>query len=116
MGRTKEEAPKTYSLRITEHALQNIDDITGFIAFIRHEPINAIRIGDEIFKTIDRIERNPLAFRGCEEIPTIGKIYRKAVCLSWLIIYKIKQDEIVILGIIHSSRRTSRIKAYRNIK
>jgi plasmid stabilization system protein ParE len=74
MGRTKEEAPKNYTLRVTRHALQNIDDITGYIAYIRHEPLSAIRIADEIFKTIDRIEKNPLAFRECEEIPTKNKI------------------------------------------
>jgi plasmid stabilization system protein ParE len=103
MGNTKEKAPKTYSLRVTENALQNIDDITGYIAFIKHQPLNAIRVGDKIFETIDRIEQNPLAFRECEEIPTKTKIYRKAVCMSWNIIYKIKASEIVVLGIIHGS-------------
>jgi plasmid stabilization system protein ParE len=116
MGRTKEKAPKTCSLRVTEHALQNIDNITGYIAYIRHEPLNAIHVGDEIVKTIDRIENNPLAFRECEEIPTKNKIYRKAVCLSWLIIYKIKPAEIVILGIIHGHRKLSRIRNLRKIK
>ena len=56
MDKTKEVAPKTYSLRITEHAIQNLDNITGYIAYIRHEPLNAIRIGDELLKTVDRIE------------------------------------------------------------
>jgi len=116
MDKTKEVAPKTYSLRITEHAIQNLDNITGYIAYIRHEPLNAIRIGDELLKTVDRIEKNPLAFRECEEIPTANKIYRKAICLSWLIIYKIKSEEIVILGIIHGHRRTSKIKSLRKIK
>jgi plasmid stabilization system protein ParE len=116
MGRTKEEAPKNYTLRVTRHALQNIDDITGYIAYIRHEPLSAIRIGDEIFKTIDRIEKNPLAFRECEEIPTKNKIYRKAVCLSWLIIYKIKPVEIVILGIFHGHRRPSILRSLRKVK
>ena len=116
MGRTKENAPKTYSLRVTEHAFQNIDNITGYIAYIRHEPMNAIRIGDELLKTFDRIEKNPLAFRECEEIPTINKIYRKAVCLSWLIVYKIKPSEIVILGIIHCHRRQSKIKNLRKAR
>ena len=101
MGRSKEEAPKTYSLRITEHASRNIDYITGFIAYIRHEPLNAIRIGDEIYRTIDRIKKNPLVFRECEEIPTRNKIYRKAVCLSRMIIYKIESPNILIPGIIH---------------
>ena len=116
MGRSKEEAPKTYSLRITEHASRNIDYITGFIAYIRHEPLNAIRIGDEIYRTIDRIKKNRLVFRECEEIPTRNKIYRKAVCLSWLIIYKIESPNILILGIIHGHRRPSRIRGFRKAK
>jgi len=116
MGRTKEDAPKTYSLRVTENAFQNLDNITGYIAYIKHEPLNAIRVGNEILKTIYRIEKNPSAFRECEEIATIDKIYRKAVCLSWLIIYKIKSSEIVILGIIHGHRSRSRIKNLRKVK
>ena len=116
MGSTKEKAPKTYSLRATENALQNIDNITGYIAYIKHQPINAIHVGDKIFETFDRIEKNPFSFRECEEIPTKTKIYRKAVCMSWLIIYKIKITEIIILGIIHCSRKTSRVRSLKKIK
>ena len=116
MGNTKEKTAKAYSLRVTDNALQNINDITGYIAYIKHQPLNAIRVGDKILKTIDRIEKNPFAFRECEEIPTRNKIYRKAVCLSWLIIYKIKPTKIVILGIIHGSRRPTKIKSFRKIK
>ena len=116
MGYTKREAPKTYSLRVSDNALQDIDDITGYIAYIKHEPQSAIRVGDEIFATIDRIENNPLAFRECEEIPTKSKMYRKAVCMSWLVIYRIKAGEIVILGIIYAGRSPSKIKALRKVK
>ncbi len=116
MGYTKEKAPEAYSLRISENALQNIDDITGYIAYIKHQPLTAIRVGDKIFHTIDRIEKNPLAFRECWEIPTKTKIYRQAVCMSWLIIYKVKASQIIILGIIHSSRRPSRIRSLRKVK
>lgn len=116
MGITKEKAPKTYTLRVSENALQNIDDITGYIAYIKHQPLNAIRVGDAIFETIDRIEQNPLVFRACEEIPTKTKIYRKAVCMNWNIVYKIKAYEIVVLGIIHSSRRASKIRKLKKVK
>ena len=116
MGRAKEEAPKAYSLRLTENALLDLDNITGYIAYIKHQPLNAIRVGDEILKTIDRIEKNPTAFRECEEMPTNNKIYRKAVCLSWLIIFKIKPAEIVILGIIHGHRRKANVKNLRKVK
>ncbi len=116
MGRSKKDTQKVYSLRITEYALQNLSEITGYIAFINHEPLNAIRVGDEIFKTIDRIHFNPTYFPECQDIPTTNKIYRKAICLTWLIIYKIKPLEIVILGIIHQHRRPSNIKKIRRLK
>ncbi len=116
MGNAKEKAQKIYSLRVTENALQNIDEITGFIAFFKHQPLNAIRVGDKIYETIDRIEQNPLVFRECEEIPTKTKMYRKAVCMSWNIIYKIKGSEIVVLGIIYGGRRSSKVKKLKRVK
>jgi plasmid stabilization system protein ParE len=80
---------------------------------VKHQPLNAVLVGDKIFNTIFRIGKNPFAFRECPEIPTKNKIYRQAVCLSWLVIYKIDSLEIRILGIIHSGRKKSRI---RNLK
>lgn len=116
MDNEKEQAPKTYSLRITENALKNIDDITDYIAFVRYQPLNAIRVGNRIFETIDRIKNNPLIFRECEEIPTKTKIYRKAGCMSWNIIYRVKAFEIVVLGVIHGSRNASKTKNLRKLK
>ena len=61
MARQKKAAAKTYKIRVSE---------------------NAIKIGDTIFNTIDRIAENPFAFKECEELPTKNKIYRKAICKS----------------------------------
>jgi plasmid stabilization system protein ParE len=94
MGKPETENPTPYSLRISENALRNLDEITGYIAFIRHQPLNALSIGAKFFETIERIKKNPFAFREREEIPTSTKIYRKAVSSSWLIIFKIKRDVI----------------------
>ena len=73
MASPKEKTPTTYQVRVTENAQQDIDYITGYIAFINHQPLNAIRVGDALFETIDRIGQNPLAFRECEEILTAGR-------------------------------------------
>jgi plasmid stabilization system protein ParE len=116
MGNQEEKTSTPYSVRITENALKNIDDITGYIAYINHQPFNAIRVGDAIFEVIDRIGANPYTFRECEEIPTKNKIYRKAVCQSWLIVYRIDNNEIVIVGILYGSRRASKIKRLKKIK
>jgi ribosomal protein L28 len=55
MGSQKKTTPKTYSLKISNNALRNVDEITGYIAFINHQPLNAIKIGDDLFKTFDKI-------------------------------------------------------------
>ncbi len=65
MGNKEEKASGSYSVRVTNNALQNIDDITGYIAYIKHQPLNAIRVGDAILNTIERISENPFAFREC---------------------------------------------------
>jgi plasmid stabilization system protein ParE len=112
----KEGIPKSYSVRITGTAHQHIENFTGYIAYINHQPLNATRVGEAIFDTIERIGQFPFMFRECEEIPTKSKIYRKAVCLSWLIIYRIKGKEVTILGVVHGSRRASKIRELKRIK
>ena len=113
MGGKKETASKSYEIRISENVLKNINEITGFIAFINLQPLNAIKVVDSFFKKFESIAKNPFAFKACEAIPTKSKMYRQAVCLSWLIIYKVVKTTITILGIIHSSRKPARIKALR---
>jgi plasmid stabilization system protein ParE len=116
MGRQKKTTAETYQVRISDNALKNIDEITGYIAFINLEPLNAIKVGDAIIRTIERIEQTPYAFRECEYLLTKSKMYRRAVCLSWLIIYKITITEIIVLGVMHGSRKPSAVKTLRKVK
>lgn len=109
-------ATATYKIRLSDNAIRNIDEITGYIAFINHQPINAIKAGDAIFEMLDRIEHNPYSFKECELIPAKAKMYRQALCLSWYIIYKIIAPEIIVPGIIHTSRKPSKRKALRKVK
>lgn len=115
MGRQKKAIVSTYQVRVTANALQNIDEITGYIAFVKQQSLNAIKVGDAIFATIDRIAQSPFSFRECWEIPTINKIYRRALCYDWSIIYRVKTGEITILGIIHGSRRASVVRRLRKV-
>ncbi|HEY8780470.1 MAG TPA: type II toxin-antitoxin system RelE/ParE family toxin [Mucilaginibacter sp.] len=106
----------TYQIRLSENAIQNIDEITGYIAFINHQPLNAIKVGDAFFEAIGKIEQNPYASKECGLIPTKSKMYRQKICLSWYIVYKIVAPQVIVLGIIHISRKPSKIKALRKIK
>jgi plasmid stabilization system protein ParE len=89
MGRQKKTASVAYEVRISNNALKNIDEIAGYIAFVNRQPLNAVKVGDVLYKIINRIARNPFAFRECQELPTKAKVYRRALCYSWRIIYRI---------------------------
>jgi len=118
MGAKKKAIATAYQIRLSQNALQNINEITGYIAFINHQPMNAIKMGDAIFETIDRIAQNPFAFKECEQLSTKTKMYRQARCASWYIIYKIiaSNFNIIILGIIHILNKPSKRKMLRKVK
>lgn len=116
MVKQKEKAFQPRKVRLTINAAEDIDEITSYIAFVNEQPGNAAKVGDAILETFVRIGQNPLAYKEWEEIPTKTKIYRQAVCLSWLIIYKITSSEIIILGIIHAARKPSIIRKLRKRK
>jgi plasmid stabilization system protein ParE len=116
MDTQKKTTIKTRQIRVSTNAFQNINEISRYITFINNQPFNAVKVGDAIFKTIERIEQIPFAFKECQEISTKTKIYRQAVCLSWKIVYKITVTEIIILGIIHGSRNPLKFRALRRIK
>jgi plasmid stabilization system protein ParE len=86
MGKQTRAIVAPYQIRLSENAVRNIDEITDYIPFINHQPLNAIKVGDTIFDTIYKIEQSPFAFKECALIPTQSKIYRQALCLSWYVI------------------------------
>ncbi len=97
MGKKENETPKSFRLSISLAALGDLDEITDFIAYVNRQLLNAVKVGDVIFDTIEKIRKNPFAYKECEAIRTKTKIYRQAVCMSWLIIYKIMKSEFVFL-------------------
>ncbi len=115
MGEKEKRTFKRYEVSISENASKNIDEITGYIAFIQKEPLNAARIGDKFFSVLQRIELNPLAFKECPELRTKSKTYRQAKCLSWIIIYKINLEAVLVLGILHAARKPGEKKVLKNV-
>src|SRR3712207_8408116 len=45
---------------------RSIDNITDFIANNNQQPLNAAKVADAIFETIDKIAENPFAYKECE--------------------------------------------------
>ena len=110
----KKKAPAIkYQVRLSENAIENIDELIDYIAFVNFQPLNAVMVGDSIFNRIIRIGVNPFQYKECELIPTQAKMYRQTLCLSWYIVYKIIAQQIIILGVIHKSQKPSKRKGLR---
>lgn len=116
MGKNKKTTAKARKIRILDEAYADIENITDYIANNNQQPLNAIKVGESIFTTIERIEKNPFVYKECWQLTTKTKIYRQVTCLSWLIIFKITSTEIIILAVIHGARNPSKIKSIRKIK
>jgi plasmid stabilization system protein ParE len=116
MGRKKEGIEATYQVRISENAIQNLDEITDYIAIEKQAPLNAIKVGDRILIMIERIALRPFSFKECNSLKTKSKIYRQVRCMSWYIIYRVIDTHITILGIIHTSRKPGNFKILKKVE
>ena len=110
MGTEKTTVAKPYSLIIKVNYYLNLEQIVNYIAFEKKQPLNAIRVGEGINKTMIKIVDNPLIYAECENIPTKTKIYREAGYKTWLIIFKVKSNQVTILGVISSKQKPTRFK------
>ncbi|OXB02811.1 type II toxin-antitoxin system RelE/ParE family toxin [Flavobacterium pectinovorum] len=113
MGREKTQNPKQYTLDISERYFQNLEEIVDYIAFVKHQPLNSIKIGNGINKVMNKIVHDPLIYAQCENLPTKNKIYREAAYKTWLIIFKIKNNHVTILGVLSGKRK---ISSFRKLK
>ena len=106
--KTKYSVP--YSLIIKEKFFENLEKIVDYISIIQQQPLNAIKIGDGINETMLKIIDNPLIYSECENIPSKTKIYREVGYKTWLIIFKIKNNKVIILGVLSSKQKPSSFK------
>lgn len=110
MGTEKATTPKSYSLVIKANYYLNLEQIVNYIAFEKKQPLNAIKAAESINKTMIKIVDNPLIYAECENIPTKTKIYREAGYKTWLIIFKVKSYQVIILGVISGKQKPTRFK------
>lgn len=110
MGAEKATTTKAYSLIIKANYYLSLEQIVNYIAFEKKQPLNAIKVGEGINKTMIKIVDNPLIYAECENIPTKTKMYREAGYKTWLIIFKVKSYQVTILGVISGKQKPTRFK------
>lgn len=55
MGRKEVKDSKQYTLNITNNYFYNLQEIVDYISFEKHQPVNAIKIGNGINKAMSKI-------------------------------------------------------------
>jgi plasmid stabilization system protein ParE len=113
MGTKETRNLEQYSLIVSDKYYSNLQDIVDYIQFVKLQPLNAVKIGDGIQDTMNKIILNPTIYSECENIPTKAKIYREAVYKTWQIVFKLKDNNVTVLGVLSGKRKPSR---YRKIK
>lgn len=79
-----------------------------------------IKLADSFFETIltdvENLETQYLLHPECRHLETKTKIYRNIILGSYLIIYRIRANQIQVLRAFHGSRSPKIIKQVRKIK
>jgi len=57
MAKQKKAITTTRQIRVSVNALKNINEITGYIAFVNQEPLNAIKAGDAFLDSLTGLNK-----------------------------------------------------------
>ncbi len=76
----------------------------------------AYKFRDEFQQQIENILPSYLANPECRFLPTPNHIYRNVIWGNYLIVYKIRSKEILVLGIFHTKQNPNKLKSYRRVK
>jgi len=98
-----------YKIVITETAKEELQEIFDYISSVLYAPMAAAKLIDEIKVAFKKIQRFP--FSGS----TIGKKYlefsdyRKYIVKNYNIYYTVRDNEVIIMNVMHQSRSYERL-------
>ena len=76
----------------------------------------AERYQDKIDKALETLYEFYLAYPECRHIPTLSRMYRNIILDAHLIIFRITDERIEVLDIIHSATSIRKIRGFRYIR
>ncbi len=92
-----------YSLIVTEHADELLDNILYYLIHQLKNEQAAGHLLDEINHTYDRLEENPLQFPLSRDICLADRGYREAVIgqMNYIVVFSVTTNVVTIAGIFH---------------
>lgn len=100
---------------ITANAIQTVKDEFEYLK--ENVSIDfALKFRDEFSKKVENILPFYLSYPECRFLITKNNIYRNVIWDNYLIIFKILEKEILVLGIFHTKKNPKKIKTFRRVK
>ncbi|MFS6555689.1 type II toxin-antitoxin system RelE/ParE family toxin [Parabacteroides distasonis] len=70
---------------------------------------------EHILNTVEKLENDYPYYPDCRHLTTNSRMYRNIILESHLIIYRITEERIEVLDLVHSASRMRKIKKTQNI-
>ena len=99
-----------YKTIITERADELLEQLIYYLAYRLKNEQAASHLLDGISKIYDRVEENPFKFPECRDLILKSKGYREVVVtdMNYLVIFRVDDDTVYILGIFHELENYNR--------
>ena len=101
-----------FQVVLSENAVNEFEEIIEYIAYVNHQPLNAISIGEEFIELIEKIASNPFPYKINPYKSVLNENYKYINFYNWMVFFRIIEDSIEIQGIIHGSRRPHLFEKY----
>ena len=90
-----------------------LKELTGTLQYISEHSLYAKDkfVDDLMIMISKKIPQQPFLYPEFQKMPTIGKVFRKAIFKKkWNVIYKVETSKLIFISIFHSSRDVSKMK------
>lgn len=92
-----------YQVKITDHALADMEQIYDHIAYKLLSPENAMRQYDRIADAILTLDTMPERFRFMDSEPECAKKLRRMLVDHYSVFYVIEEDQVVVTNVLYSA-------------
>lgn len=94
---------KQYVVEITDEALEDMEQLYSYIAYVLLAPENAMRQYNRIADEIIKLDVFPERFRIMDSEPEHSKGIRRMLVDNYSIFYIIKEDKVIVTDVLYSA-------------
>jgi len=87
---------KTYKIRITPKARQNINEIARYLKQEVSSEV-ASKVKNGLIEAISRLETYPEAYQAFTEISSDKAVFRRIIKWNYKIVYTVEEEELIVL-------------------